>query len=249
MKVKPVLTVFIFLFFIFAGCQGPTKVTKPPKKQKPKISIKEEKLKPKEQKPETATPNQRTKAYVSRVIDGDTFVIASGQRVRLIGIDTPEVNQPYYFEAKQKLANLVANKEVELEKDVSETDKYGRLLCYVYIDAIFVNAELVKQGYARVFTYPPDVKYAQLFVNLEREARIKNRGLWGQDSQPAPPPQPHAPAPTGQLIGNKNSYKLHNLAHADCQYYVSLMNPANKINFSNVEEAQQQGYQLCLKCP
>mgnify|MGYP003862682391 CR=1 FL=1 len=249
MKAKAVLTLLVLFLVVFAGCQPPTKLAEPPKKQKSKISKKEQAPKPKKQKTETPAPTQSTKANVSRVVDGDTFVIATGQRVRLIGIDTPEVNQPYYFEAKQKLTSLIANKDVEMEKDVSETDKYGRLLRYVYVDALFVNAELVKEGYARVFTYPPDVKYAQLFVNLEREARANNRGLWAQGSKPAPPPQPHAPVPQGQLIGNKSSHKLHNLAHADCQYYVSLMNPANKVSFSSLAEAQQQGYQLCLKCP
>lgn len=249
------LIVGVFLLASVAACESTQKVEQKPRVKKeqkakkappakPEPGPKAEKPKP---KPAPSLP-PRQKAFVTRVIDGDTFVIATGQRVRLIGINTPEVNQPYYLEAKQKLASLIENKEVQMEKDVSETDKYGRLLRYVYIDSLFVNAELVKEGYAQAFTYPPDVKHADEFVTLEREARAAGKGLWAVRKTPPAPPQPHAPTPALQLIGNKNSHKLHNLEHADCRYYVSLMNPANKVSFSNLQEAQNQGYQLCAKC-
>ena len=123
--------------------------------------------------------------YVARVIDGDTIELANGQRVRYIGIDTPETVHPdkpaqcFGQEASNKNKELVAGKRVRLEKDVSETDKYGRLLRYVYVGDVFVNLELVSQGYAYAFTYPPDVKYADVFVAAQKEARENNRGLWG----------------------------------------------------------------------
>ena len=86
--------------------------------------------------------------------------------------------------------DVVLKKEVRLEKDVSETDRYGRLLRYVYVSAnggaIFVNEEMVRNGYAQVMTIPPDIKYASLFVEAQREAREAKRGLWGE----APKPQP-----------------------------------------------------------
>jgi micrococcal nuclease len=74
---------------------------------------------------------------------------------------------------------------VRLEKDISETDKYGRLLRYVYVGDLFVNAELVKLGYAQVATYPPDVKYQEYFLTLQREAEEAGRGLWATTT-PAP---------------------------------------------------------------
>jgi len=96
---------------------------------------------------------------VIRVIDGDTFEIYSGESVRLICIDTPEKGEGGYDLAKEFLEGLVLDKEVRLEKDVSETDKYGRLLRYVWVDEVFVNKEIVKEGYGEVFEYGDDTKY------------------------------------------------------------------------------------------
>lgn len=123
---------------------------------------------------------------VTRVIDGDTIEIEGGQGVRYIGIDTPETVHPskpvecFGLEASNKNKELVEGKEVRLEKDVSETDTWGRLLRYVYVDDIFVNDYLVKQGYAYASTVPPDVKYAEQFVRAQREAKEYNRGLWAR---------------------------------------------------------------------
>lgn len=116
---------------------------------------------------------------VLRVIDGDTIVLEGGQRVRYIGIDTPEESRPYYLEAKEENKRLVQGKKVRLEYDVEKEDKYGRALAYVYVGEIFVNAELVKNGYAMIYTFPPNVKYAKTFLALQQEARTAKRGLWG----------------------------------------------------------------------
>lgn len=137
----------------------------------------------------TETTQQTTveeKFLVSRVIDGDTIELSNGKKVRYIGIDTPETVDPrkpvqcFGKEAKEANKNLVLNKVVILKKDVSETDKYGRLLRYVYLeDGTFVNLWLVKNGYAFVYTYPPDVSHSQEFLVAEQEARANKRGLWG----------------------------------------------------------------------
>jgi len=122
---------------------------------------------------------------VTRVIDGDTIEIEGGEKVRYIGIDTPETVDPrkpvQFFgkEAAEKNHHLVEGKRVGLQKDISETDKYGRLLRYVWLGESMINLVLVKEGYARVSTYPPDVKYQALFIDAEREAREKGLGLWG----------------------------------------------------------------------
>jgi micrococcal nuclease len=129
-------------------------------------------------------------AIVSRVIDGDTIELLSGEKVRYIGIDTPEIGQCYSQEATDKNRELVEWKEVRLEKDISETDIYHRLLRYVYVDELFVNAELVRLGYARAYSYPPDVKYATFFLELEQEAKDAGRGLWGVCATPTPTPTP-----------------------------------------------------------
>lgn len=117
-------------------------------------------------------------AKVRFVIDGDTFILSDGRKVRLIGIDTPERWQPYYSEAKRRMMELVFGKEVELVRDVRDVDKYGRLLRYVYVGDEFVNLKMMEEGYARVLTIPPDVKYSELFVDAERGAQKEKLGLW-----------------------------------------------------------------------
>jgi len=122
-------------------------------------------------------------AKVTRVIDGDTITIEGSYRVRYIGIDTPEIRpklETYGIEAWQANRQLVEGKEVRLERDVSETDKYDRLLRYVYVDDIFVNAELVRQGLARVKAYPPDIKYQDYLEQMEAEAKEAGRGIWAK---------------------------------------------------------------------
>ncbi len=135
---------------------------------------------------------------VTRVVDGDTLVLESGERVRLIGIDTPEIHESnkLYRDAqrtKQDAAtiqrmgrqayeftkNLVEGKRVSLEFDVERHDRYERILAYAYLkDGTFINAKIVEEGYASLMTYPPNVKYADLFLQLYRQARENRRGLW-----------------------------------------------------------------------
>jgi len=102
-----------------------------------------------------------------------------GVRVRYIGIDAPEMEECFSAEAKAENKNLVDGKTVRLEKDVSETDTYGRLLRYVYIENELVNDVLVRQGFARAEPVKPDTRYADQFWSAQQEARNNNRGLWG----------------------------------------------------------------------
>ena len=119
---------------------------------------------------------------VIKVIDGDTIVLEGGEIVRYIGIDSPETGQSsddcFSQEAFDANRELVEGKEVKLEKDVSDKDKYGRLLRYVWIDDIFVNKYLIKQGYALSAKYPPDTKYAEQFDSFQKQAKENNLGLW-----------------------------------------------------------------------
>lgn len=127
------------------------------------------------------TPVESETVLVSKVIDGDTIELENGQRVRYIGIDTPETfntTECYGAEATQQNKMLVLGKRVRLEKDISETDRYQRLLRYVWVDSTLVNEVLVREGYAHSSTYPPDVKYQDRFVVAQQAARDSNAGLW-----------------------------------------------------------------------
>jgi endonuclease YncB( thermonuclease family) len=135
---------------------------------------------------ETAT----TSAVVSEVVDGDTIRLSTGERVRYIGIDTPETVDPhktvqcYGNEASTQNELLVLGKTVILEKDISETDRYGRLLRYVWLDGEMVNEKLVRDGYAIEKAYKPDIKYQEKFKVAQQEAQQNKRGLWRE----CPPP-------------------------------------------------------------
>jgi micrococcal nuclease len=128
-------------------------------------------------------------ARVVRVVDGDTILVAAGgaqERVRYIGMDTPETVKPrtpvQCFGKKASAANkrLVAGQAVRLVTDAERRDRYGRLLAYVYraSDGLFVNAELVRDGYARPLTIAPNVRHAGEFAALAGAARRAGRGLW-----------------------------------------------------------------------
>ncbi|MBI2268436.1 MAG: thermonuclease family protein [Candidatus Blackburnbacteria bacterium] len=132
---------------------------------------------------QTPTPGEEDHLVsVTRVIDGDTVEIQGGERVRYIGVDTPERDECFGPEATQANKGLVEGKKVRLEKDVQEKDKYGRMLTYVWIEDVMVNERLVQEGYAQVATYPPNVRYQERFVKAQEEARKGNRGLWAPNT-------------------------------------------------------------------
>jgi micrococcal nuclease len=135
----------------------------------------------------TITPtiiNYSKPVKVIRVVDGDTIEVEGNIKVRYIGINTPELHDPrrpvecFGQAASDENKKLVEGKTITMEKDVSEVDKYKRLLRYVWVEDTFVNDYLVRQGFAQVSTFPPDVKYASQFLEAQTEAKENNRGLW-----------------------------------------------------------------------
>lgn len=148
-------------------------------------------------------PGGWEEATVERIVDGDTIVVritggapgpGAGEagrgehRVRLLGIDTPESVDPrrpvecFGKEAAAAAAALLDGAEVRLVADVEESDRYDRLLRYVYLGEEMANARLVANGYATAYTYPPNVRHSDLFVQLERAARESDRGLWSLET-------------------------------------------------------------------
>lgn len=132
------------------------------------------------------------KVKVARVIDGDTFVLSDSQHVRMLGIDTPELAhlshpaEAYSDSAKILTTQLIDGKIIKLTFDGKSFDIFGRLLAYVWLtdingkDSVFVQAELLKKGYARISYYPKDKRYYEIFYNLRRTAMKNNLGIWNK---------------------------------------------------------------------
>jgi micrococcal nuclease len=180
-------------------------------------------------------------AVVSRVIDGDTLVLSGGARVRLLGMDAPELEKegkPADFlahKSKAVLTNLTLHQKIRLEYDRVRYDRYGRLLAYLFTpDGTFVAAALVRQGLARVYFHNPNFRYREVLLAAQREALEANRGVWPQLLE-----QDEA-----YYLGNKNSLRLH---RPGCPLAAKIA-PANRIRFTNLKEPYLQGYSPCRSC-
>ncbi len=128
-----------------------------------------------------STPGEGELATVLEVLDGDTIDVAlDGEtyRVRYIGVNTPERDEVCFDEARAANTLLVGGQRVRMLGDISETDQYGRLLRYVYVGDLFVNAKLVELGMAEARAYPPDVAFEAFFEGLEQQARDQGIGCW-----------------------------------------------------------------------
>lgn len=181
----------------------------------------------------------------TRVVDGDTIILSNGERVRLIGVDTPETKHPrkpveyYGKEASAFTKGMVEGKYVRLEYDWQERDKYGRLLAYVYLlDGTFLNAEIIKQGYGHAFTRFP-FKYLEQFRQYEREAREDKRGLWADQSS-----EEGKEYTKERYVGSKDSNKYH---YPHCAS-AKRIKPENLRVFNSVKEAVDAGYVPCKIC-
>lgn len=196
--------------------------------------------------PEGPAPNGEWNVTVVRVIDGDTFEIDGGQRVRMIGIDTPESVKPghpverYGKEASEYTRKLLEDQQVRLVFDVELYDAYKRLLAYVYLpDGTFVNEKLLRDGYARVLTIPPNVAHAKTFVAAEREAREQLRGLWSEDDDDQAAQPGDAPPEGKRIKGNINSKgeRIYHLPGSPAYEQTKA-----EVWFATEEEAREAGF-------
>lgn len=235
---------FALLFFATLFAQKPQGIpTQQPTQTAPQTQTNPSTL-------ENSTTETRKDTLVKRVIDGDTIELEDGTRVRYIGMDTPEVEQCFWKEAAEENKKLVEGKKVQLENDVQKLDKYGRTLAYVFAGGIFINEELVRAGFAKVYTYPPDVKYTEKFVAAQKEARGKKLGLWAQDACTGPTASPtlgtNTQAPNQEcLIKGNVSSSGEKIYHVPGQrYYARTKVEENKGErwFCTEEEAQSAGW-------
>lgn len=215
------------------------------------------------------TPGDPTsEVLVVRVIDGDTIELEGGQRVRYIGIDTPETVDPrnpvecFGREAASENRRLVEGKLVSLAKDVSETDRFGRLLRYVYIDEVMVNETLVRNGFAYAVTYPPDVKYQEQLQKAEQEAKENNQGLWSGclgalpamqqlNNETILPGVKEVPGSPCQIKGNISTTRERIYHISGCGSYdkTSIDESRGERWFCTEEEARGAGWRKAKNCP
>ena len=177
---------------------------------------------------------------VRRVIDGDTFHVS----VRIIGVDTPETRHPrepvgfFGKEAAAFLRKLIQGETVRLELGRDPVDRYGRLLSYVYLpNGVFVNALLVAEGYARASPYPPNLKFADLFRELERKARAARKGICSR--LPAKRGRSGPPPLRPPVIGNRNTRVYHLPGGL---YYDLMLRSKHRKDFSSEKHAIRKNY-------
>lgn len=192
-------------------------------------------------------------AIIRHIIDGDTIVVGyegRDEKIRLIGINTPEIHhptkgvEPYGYEAKRFVEGILKpGDRVKLEFDIQSRDKYGRLLAYVYLsDGRFLNALLVENGYAQVMTIPPNVKYQDLFLELQRDARENKRGLWSGRGLINQPPQ-DSPKECN-FVASKVSEVFHK---PDCEW-AKKIREWNRQCFGTPDDAVSSGKRPCRVC-
>ena len=200
---------------------------------------------------------------VERVIDGDTIQVRLAgwiETVRYIGVDTPETVhpvrgiEPYGLAASAFNRSLVDGRQVRLELDVESRDHYGRLLAYVYTDSLFINAELIRQGYAQVMTVPPNVRHVEEFVRLQREARRAGEGLWGFETGA------RGDVFTVPAAGEVDVSNVTDMSNADNTIIVYITRTGTKyhregchhLRYSciplTLAEAKERGYSACSVC-
>lgn len=127
--------------------------------------------------------SEREVGYVTRVIDGDTIELNTSEKVRLLGINTPERGEPFYEEAKERMEKLVLGRKVYMESGKETVDRYGRLLRYIYLEDNMVNLKMIEEGYATVYIIRPNDAYEKLFSDAEDAARNTKKGIWSLVSE------------------------------------------------------------------
>ena len=197
LTVRSLLALLALTLSLSFACKGVVPTESPPLRTVFTAPVQQTKIIPNNPtRLHTSLTDTKEPALVTRVIDGDTVEVnlnGNLQTVRYIGIDTPETKHPskpiecFGPEASRFNEELITGMQVLLEKDTTDKDRYGRLLRYVWIEKVgLVNQILVENGYARVSTYPPDVKYESLLIAAESLAQADGIGRWSACSEPSP---------------------------------------------------------------
>jgi micrococcal nuclease len=175
---------------------------------------------------------------VKWVDDGDTIILTTGQRIRYLGINAPEIDhkdrkaQPFGYRARSFNKNLLVNRRIRLELDVERYDQYGRMLAYLFLpDGSFVNSRLLQDGLAFYLYRWPNVKYEKILYQAQLSAMASRKGIWRDWKESS-----------GRYIGNPKSRRFHSAA---CPYARKI---GNRIEFSSKWDAFQAGYAPAKEC-
>lgn len=233
-KIRNNLIYWLLIIFGAAGCSGTAVIT--PDKIPDEVIAK------------SATGSDALKLkYVIRVREGNEIKYI--RTVKYIGIKTPKDNEPFNKSAREFNESLLSKRKVRLEFDKYKLDPYGRLLAYVYAGEIFINAELIKRGYARAYIVEPNTKYAELFQRLENTAKEKRIGLWSLHEEPpeavSQKQQQAAPEKVEyRYIASKSSKVFH---LPSCRLGKRITEE-NRIYFNTFKEALDSGREPCKLC-
>jgi micrococcal nuclease len=168
---------------------------------------------------------------VVKVKDGDSIVLSDGQEIRYIGIDCPEIGEPFADDAREFNKSLVLNKKIRIELDIEEKDIYKRTLAYVFIEDKFVNEELVRNGLAYASSVAPNTKYAELFFKAQQFAQKSKLGLWKNMVEDE-----------SQYIATRNGMRFH---RPNCKH---MIDKKDIIAFKSKIDAFQSGKSPCRLC-
>ncbi len=180
---------------------------------------------------------------VVRVIDGDTIVIDGDVHIRLLGIDAPEAGECFYEESKDTLINLVQGEDVQLQKDVSDKDNFGRLLRYVFLsnDNLFINKVLLEQGYADVMSSGQDLVYRRLLTSSRNQAITQRKGMWAVCENQEEEAETIFPLEKNDISTNPECLIKGNISeHGYGKVYFSLGDP----NYNQVKISFDKGEQF-----
>jgi micrococcal nuclease len=172
---------------------------------------------------------------IKEVIDGDTIELESGERIRYIGIDTPEKDQPFFGEATRANQELLKKGKYTLEYDNDRQDDWGRTLAYVWIDTLMVNAELVREGLASVYLISPNFKHKDELIAFQNQARAKKAGIWSISV-----------SPEEYYVASRHSRGL--VFHRPGCQWAKKINKDNLIRFETKDQALDLGYSPCRTC-
>jgi micrococcal nuclease len=179
-------------------------------------------------------PDERFR--VIRIIDGDTVELTGGERLRLLGIDCPEKNEPYYDSAKIMVENFLAGEIVEVAFSERRRDRYGRLLGYIYLDSQLINSAIIRQGLGYVYLFDDnlgDKQNIELLLTAQDEAIHNRRGIWSINR-----------VEEEYYLAKKGSLRFH---RPTCEA-VQNWKEGDFIRFNNRVDAFKKGLSPCRRC-